>query len=279
MLLLVSLALATHVKTFDLDPSYTKGPIAGLESLVVDPATAVAALAPWTGATPISAIPLPTEAEAPDRALVFSNPTDTWAVLKVNDTQLGTIGPFATTRIEGLKPGAYWLTLVLPNGFHREYLIRTAPPPRARVTVPIKVDVLQDRIVLSDKVYFELDSAVIEADSFGLLDALVATIQAHPDLTRVRVEGHTDQQGAVEYNQKLSEARAASVRDYLVKGGVDGSRLDAVGYGEAQLVNRDNNEDAYEENRRVAFTITARAEPVINPGPVKPVKPVKNGKK
>ncbi len=272
MLLFVSLALATHVQTFELDPLYTKGSFAGMESLVVDPSAVLPQLGPWTGATPPSALTLPTEAVPPDRALVFTNPADTWAVLHINGTPIGTIGPYATARFEGLKPGAYWVTLVLPNGFHREYLVRTAPLPRARVTIPIKVDVLQDRIVLSDKVYFELDSAVIEADSFGLLDALVATLQAHPDLTRVRVEGHTDQQGSAEYNEKLSDARAAAVRDYLVKGGVAGERLESVGYGEARLVDPAENEDAYEKNRRVEFTITARAEPVMAPGPIKPVR-------
>lgn len=272
MLFLVSLALATHVDTFNLDPLYTKGPFSGMESLVVDPGAVTPQLTPWTGTTPATAQELTTEAVAPDRALVFTNPTDTWAVLHINNVAIGTIGPYATARFEGLKPGGYWLTLVLPNGFHREYLVRTAPRPRTRVTAPIQVDVLQDHIALSDKVYFELDSAVIEVDSHGLLDALAATLKAHPELTKIRVEGHTDQQGAAEYNQKLSDARAAAVRDYLVQAGVAGDRLESAGYGETQLVDRAENEDAYEKNRRVEFKITARAEPVVDPGPIKPVK-------
>jgi outer membrane protein OmpA-like peptidoglycan-associated protein len=271
VLLAAPLAHATHVSTYALDPLYTKGPFAGMGSLVVDPAAVLPKLQPYTSPTPKGALELTTEAVAPDRALVFTNPTDTWAVLHINGMAIGNIGPYATARFEGLKPGPYWLTLVLPSGFHREFLVRTAPKPRARTAIPVKVDLMEDRIVLSDKIYFELDSAVIEADSFGLLDALAKTLADHPEIQKVRVEGHTDQQGAAEYNQKLSDSRSQAVRDYLVKAGVAGDRLDAMGFGETQLVDRGENEDAYEKNRRVELKITART-PVVAPEPVKPVK-------
>ena len=55
-------------------------------------------------------------------------------------------------------------------------------------------------------------------------------------LTDIQVTGYTDRLGTNKYNQKLSERRAAAVRDYLVSHGIDGSRLKAVGKGESNPV-------------------------------------------
>ena len=64
-------------------------------------------------------------------------------------------------------------------------------------------------------------------------------------------EGHTDSQGTDAYNQHLSERRAHSVREYLVKGGIDNNRIDVVGKGEAEPVASNDTADGRAQNRRV----------------------------
>ena len=68
---------------------------------------------------------------------------------------------------------------------------------------------------------------------------------------KLEVQGHTDEPGTEEYNQKLSERRANTVVDYLAKKGSDGSRLRAVGYGASRPKADNKHEKGREENRRV----------------------------
>jgi OOP family OmpA-OmpF porin len=104
-------------------------------------------------------------------------------------------------------------------------------------------------------VNFELDSAVLTRDSTTTLDGAVATLNRYPELA-VECAGHTDSTGTDEYNQKLSEARAHSVCEYLASHGIDRSRLTEQGYGESRPI-ADNETDAGRaENRRVVLRIT-----------------------
>ena len=67
---------------------------------------------------------------------------------------------------------------------------------------------------------------------------------------------YTDSMGADAYNQSLSERRANAVRDYLVTNyGVDATRIDTVGYGEAKPVADNNSDDGRAQNRRIEFVI------------------------
>lgn len=266
---LFALASATHVATFETDPLYTRGPFSGMESVVVDPAVALQTMRPLAPPYAADAEEWSNEAKPGDAALMFTNPTSTWAELSINDVVIGIIGPYATARFEGLRPGIYQLAIKLPTGMVRHFTVRRGPPPRAKVAVAVTV--AEKRLELSDKVYFELDSAIIEADSHGLLDAVAAALVEHAEVLRVVVEGHTDNRGDAAYNQKLSEDRAAAVRDYLASKGVTADRLASAGFGESKPVDNAESDAAWEMNRRVEFTIEKRAEappPIV--GPVKP---------
>jgi outer membrane protein OmpA-like peptidoglycan-associated protein len=71
---------------------------------------------------------------------------------------------------------------------------------------------------------------------------------------RLRIEGHTDDVGADEFNQKLSQDRADSVRTYLVGKGIAEDRLEAVGYGETKPVQDNKTSAGRAANRRTEFT-------------------------
>ena len=116
----------------------------------------------------------------------------------------------------------------------------------------------QGAIEILDKIYFEYNSDVIKKRSYKILDTLVATLKALPEIKLVEVQGHTDERGSNSYNQDLSNRRAASVKRYLVNGGIEENRLESQGYGETQPLIRKSNEAAWAENRRVEFLILKR---------------------
>jgi outer membrane protein OmpA-like peptidoglycan-associated protein len=79
-------------------------------------------------------------------------------------------------------------------------------------------------------------------------------IKANPDV-KVRVEGHTDDTGPHDLNVRLSQDRAASVRNYLVQHGVSPQRVRSVGYGPDKPLVKSTTDDARAKNRRVEFVV------------------------
>jgi len=77
---------------------------------------------------------------------------------------------------------------------------------------------------------------------------------------RIRIEGHTDSRGGEDYNLRLSQDRAASVRAYLIDRGVAPKRLHSVGFGETRPLDPREIEEAWSQNRRVDFWIEERSD-------------------
>ncbi|MBN2798908.1 MAG: OmpA family protein [Deltaproteobacteria bacterium] len=125
---------------------------------------------------------------------------------------------------------------------------------------PSKVQITREKIDIADKVYFETGSARIKPESFDLLKEIATLILDHPEVTLLRIEGHTDARGNDAYNLQLSKDRAASVRAYMMEMGVEGSRLESEGYGETRPIDDRQVEEAWEANRRVEFFIAARSD-------------------
>jgi outer membrane protein OmpA-like peptidoglycan-associated protein len=119
----------------------------------------------------------------------------------------------------------------------------------------VKVLVEGDRIVILEKVYFATNKDIILPRSFSLLQQVSAVLRANPHIEKVRVEGHTDSQGADAANQDLSQRRANKVLARLVQDGIEPGRLEAVGYGETLPVDTNKTAAGRENNRRVTFTI------------------------
>jgi len=112
-----------------------------------------------------------------------------------------------------------------------------------------------DRILILDKVLFFTNKATIKPESFPLLESVKQTLIDNPQLTLVRVEGHTDSRGSAEYNLDLSQRRASEVLGYLVGAGIAGSRLEARGYGETVLIADESTDEGLQANRRVEFKV------------------------
>ncbi len=114
----------------------------------------------------------------------------------------------------------------------------------------------EKQIVISGKIQFETGSAKLKPSSGRLLDGVALILREHPEIHHVRVDGHTDEVGPTLTNKQLSERRAESVRDALVKRGIDSRRLSSRGYGESRPIAPNKTKAGRSKNRRVEFTIT-----------------------
>lgn len=99
-------------------------------------------------------------------------------------------------------------------------------------------------------IHFDTDSDVIRADSHPTLQKIVALLKAKNEW-KLSIEGHTDSTASAEHNQKLSERRAAAVKQFLVEAGIDAGRLMTVGRGAGNPVARNDTPSGRAQNRRV----------------------------
>jgi outer membrane protein OmpA-like peptidoglycan-associated protein len=126
-------------------------------------------------------------------------------------------------------------------------------------------------IKISEQVKFAENSAVILKDSDTVLNAVVEILNAHPEVTWLRVEGYTDSKGSAAYNKTLSKQRAASVKAWLVKHKIDAARLDSEGFGPERPIDDNATEAGRKNNRRVEFHIGQK--PAAGAPAPKPAKP------
>jgi len=99
---------------------------------------------------------------------------------------------------------------------------------------------------------FESGSAALTPDSHPVLDQVVASMNAYPEV-RIEIRGHTDSQGPAAFNLQLSQKRAESVRQYLINGGIAADRITAIGVGEEEPVSSNGNAEGRAQNRRIEF--------------------------
>jgi OOP family OmpA-OmpF porin len=114
-----------------------------------------------------------------------------------------------------------------------------AAPSSVRQTVVIQADAL-----------FDFDKSVVRPDGKKSIDEALAKL-AGVSLEMVIATGHTDSVGTDAYNQKLSERRAAAVKDYLVSKGIPAAKVTTVGKGESQPVATNKTKEGRQKNRRV----------------------------
>ena len=120
-----------------------------------------------------------------------------------------------------------------------------------------KAFVQAGQIKILDQVKFKFGSAQIlpGKDSEEVLVAVTDVLKAHPEIKKLRVEGHTDNKGGAALNRKLSADRAASVKKWLVAHGVDAARLSSAGFGPDKPLDDNKTEEGRRQNRRVEFHI------------------------
>ena len=106
------------------------------------------------------------------------------------------------------------------------------------------------------RIHFDFDKYDLRSDAIRTLGDDAASIKQYPQF-RVRIEGHCDERGTVEYNLALGEKRARAARDYLVSLGTPAQRLRIISYGKERPTDPGHNEEAWAENRRAEFVFLA----------------------
>jgi outer membrane protein OmpA-like peptidoglycan-associated protein/tetratricopeptide (TPR) repeat protein len=130
-------------------------------------------------------------------------------------------------------------------------------------------DLLLDKLMINktfsiENIYYDFDKYNIRKDAQPQLDDLVRIMKENP--VSVELGSHTDCRGSFAYNDKLSQRRAESAVNYIVKAGIEKERIAAKGYGENQLVNKCSNgvrctSAEHQANRRTEFKVTSISVP------------------
>ena len=107
---------------------------------------------------------------------------------------------------------------------------------------------------IQDMIFFDFDRSDLREDARQTLQAKAEALRQFPDI-RVRIEGHADERGTVEYNLALGERRADAARVYLIDLGIDSDRMTTISYGEERPAVDGQNEAAWSQNRRDEFVI------------------------
>lgn len=121
------------------------------------------------------------------------------------------------------------------------------------------------RAILEERVHFDYDESNLSTDAEQALGRKVPILRSNPDV-RMRIVGHADERGSVEYNLALGMRRANAARDYLAGFGIDASRFEIGSMGEDIPLDRGSNEAAWARNRRAEFSITAGGSSLVMPG-------------
>ena len=144
----------------------------------------------------------------------------------------------------------------------------TPPPAPTPVETPAPVESEYDRLLkmpadqidrlgLLQDVHFDLDKSELRDADRQLLNENAAKLKQF-DFLKIKIEGHCDERGSVEYNLALGERRAKAVYEYLVSLGVGADRMTSVSFGKEIPVCTESNEDCWARNRRAHFAVTGK---------------------
>jgi len=127
----------------------------------------------------------------------------------------------------------------------------TTPPPPPPPPPPVLKE------SQFETVYFDFDKYNLRSDARTNLDKNYALLKEFPDVI-VKIEGHCDERGTIEYNLSLGEKRAKSSMDYLVGLGIAPDRISIISYGKERPVDPGHNEQAWAKNRRTEFRMISQ---------------------
>jgi OOP family OmpA-OmpF porin len=130
-------------------------------------------------------------------------------------------------------------------------------PEKPAIKPPTKGDVKGSQIAIPGAIIYDTGKATIKPESEAVLSVLKQFLDDNPNVTLLRIEGHTDSDGDDNANLKLSGNRAVSCVKWLTDKGIVRSRLLAVGFGELKPIADNNTKDGKELNRRTEFHVAA----------------------
>ncbi|MDH1587020.1 OmpA family protein [Stutzerimonas stutzeri] len=176
---------------------------------------------------------------------------------------------FAKASVDGMynidADEAEWMAgvgvgLNFGGGARQVAAVEPTPEPAPAPIVDTEPEPAPEVVRVELDVKFDFDKSRVREESYSDIKNLADFMQQYPQTTTV-VEGHTDSVGTDQYNQRLSERRAEAVRNVLVNEyGVQGNRVNSVGYGESRPVADNSTEEGRQINRRVEAEVEAQVQ-------------------
>ncbi len=121
------------------------------------------------------------------------------------------------------------------------------------------------RDILESMIHFGYDQSALSSEAEQQLMRKVAVLRANPDV-QLRIAGHADERGSIEYNRALAQRRAEAAKAYMTSYGIASSRLMTVSFGEDRPLVNASNEQAWAQNRRDEFSIVSGGDRMRVPG-------------
>jgi peptidoglycan-associated lipoprotein len=173
------------------------------------------------------------------------------------DNGVGNVQPSGSQQVSPTDSTTYTLTAKGDGGTQTataRVTVNTPPPPPPPATQPT----VSDEELFSQNIkdiYFDYDKSDIRADQQSSIQADVAFLQQHPNIS-FTVEGHCDERGSTEYNLALGDSRASSVKNALVAAGISADRVKTTSLGKEKPFCTESNEACWQQNRRGHFVYT-----------------------
>ncbi|MFL9830279.1 OmpA family protein [Flavobacterium sp. ST-87] len=156
------------------------------------------------------------------------------------------------------------------EAYNTDEISTTIADNTGKTIVPITIEKTLKKVTVGDDIakafgikiiYFDLNKYNIRPDAALELSKILDVMVQNPAI-KIDIRSHTDSRNTAAYNEKLSERRATSTKEWLIENGIDKSRLTAKGYGESQLVNKcadgvECTEEEHQANRRSEFVIVS----------------------
>lgn len=155
-----------------------------------------------------------------------------------------------------LEPGVYTLSGTKKGYFFKTEQVILLPEDAGKVK---QQDLLLAKLevgasLVLKNIYYDYDKATLREESIAECDRLIQILEENPTLV-IEISSHTDADGSDAYNEKLSQARAQSVVDYLINQGIESKRMVAKGYGESKPIAPNDTPENKQLNRRTEFKV------------------------
>jgi len=180
----------------------------------------------------------------------------TWQTSNATDVSIDGIGavqPNGSQSVSPTESTTYHLTAKGAGGTQEATarLTVSAPPPPPPPPTPSVSD--EDLVSQNIKdVYFDYDKSDLRSDQQSSVGADLQFLSQHSNIN-ITIEGHCDERGSTDYNLALGDQRASSVKNALVAGGINASRIKTISYGKEKPFCTESNEACWQQNRRGHF--------------------------
>ncbi len=177
-----------------------------------------------------------------DAQVIFKTPSEE----KTNKTNKGQTD-FALPKDSKVK------VEVSQNGFYPQSF--EIPMTKMELIKDVALDPIEiGQTIILHNIFFDSDKSFLKPESYPEIELLASFMASHPGV-KIKITGHTDDQGDDAYNLRLSQDRIESVLDYLIYKGVDKIKVVGEGMGEKQPIATNSTDEGRAQNRRVEFTV------------------------